>query len=229
MNSLLESQVYWRLIALAQSVPELDQVVLFDWISGALSGPLNSNSLEQQSVESLQASAPEALKALPAERWDTMLTCLHGELPTHLNPIPAMGGSEDALCAAFASSDGLTINGHFGNCTLFFIYQIQPTGSQLIDIRRYVAEPGTESNEGRAALLHGCHLLFCEAIGGPAAARVIRHGVHPIKTKRDNRIDHQLAALGDLMSGQLPPWLAKALGRKDDLGRRFSLTETELD
>ncbi len=229
MNSLLESQVYWRLIALAQSVPELDQVVLFDWISGILSGPLNSNSLQQLSLESLQEGAPEALQALPPSRWQAMLDCLHGALPTHLNPIPAVGGREDALCVAFASSDGLTINGHFGNCTLFFIYQVLPSGSQLIDIRRYVAEAGTESNEARAALLHGCHLLFCEAIGGPAAARVIRHGVHPIKTKRDNRIDNQLASLGDLMSGQLPPWLAKALGRKDDLGRRFSLAETELD
>ena len=37
MKTLLESQVYWRLIALAQAVPEVGQSVLFDWVSGALS------------------------------------------------------------------------------------------------------------------------------------------------------------------------------------------------
>ena len=72
-------------------------------------------------------------------------------------------------------------------------------------------------------------MLFCEAIGGPAAARIIRHGIHPVKIKKDNRISTQLDALQELMQGQLPPWLAKALGRKDDLGKRFSDELSELE
>ena len=86
-----------------------------------------------------------------------------------------------------------------------------------------VADEAQEDNETRARLLHNCHLLFCEAIGGPAAARVIRHGIHPVKIKRDPTIRTQLEDLTQLLQGQLPPWLAKALGRKDDLASRFDL------
>ena len=228
MKTLLESQVYWRLIALAQAVPEVGQSVLFDWVSGALQGPLSIAQMEKLTVEALKESAPADLAGVSNARWQVLLECLQGQLPVHLDPKPAVSDA-DALRVAFSSSDGLTVNGHFGNCHLFFIYQITNQGSQLIDIRHFVADEAQEDNETRARLLHNCHLLFCEAIGGPAAARVIRHGIHPVKIKKDNRISTQLDALQELMQGQLPPWLAKALGRKDDLGKRFSDELSELD
>lgn len=227
MSILLESQVYWRLIALAQVVPELAQETLFDWVSDALQGPLNTAHLDKLTLAQLQAKTPEGI-ALDGEQWSAMLASLHGQLPSHLNPIPAPN-EPGALRVAFASVDGLNINGHFGSCPLFFIYQVTPGESQLIDIRRYVQSgKGAEVNEEKALMLAGCHLLFCEAIGGPAAARVIRHGLHPVKVKKDPVIAIQVAELSGLMGGVLPPWLAKALGRQDDLSRRFDLLN-ELD
>ncbi len=228
MKTLLESQVYWRLIALAQAVPEVGQSVLFDWVSGALQGPLSIAQMEKLTLEALQASAPAELAGLSNARWQVLLECLQGQLPVHLDPKPAVAEA-DALRVAFSSNDGLTVNGHFGNCHLFFIYQVTEKGSQLIDIRHFVPDDTQEDNETRARLLHSCHLLFCEAIGGPAAARIIRHGIHPVKIKKDNRISTQLDALQELMQGQLPPWLAKALGRKDDLGKRFNDELSELE
>lgn len=228
MKALLESQVYWRLIALAQAVPEVEQGVLFDWISGALNGPLSIAQLEKLTVDTLKATAPAELSGFSHARWQVLLECLQGELPVHLDPKPAVAEA-DALRVAFSSNDGLHVNGHFGNCHLFFIYQVTANGSQLIDIRHFVADESLEDNETRARLLHSCHLLFCEAIGGPAAARIIRHGIHPVKIKKDNRISTQLDALQELMQGQLPPWLAKALGRKDDLGKRFNDELSELE
>ena len=228
MKTLLESQVYWRLIALAQAVPEVGQSVLFDWVSGALQGPLSIAQMEKLTLEALKASAPAELAGLSNARWQVLLECLQGQLPVHLDPKPAVAEA-DALRVAFSSNDELTVNGHFGNCHLFFIYQVTEKGSQLIDIRHFVPDDTQEDNETRARLLHSCHLLFCEAIGGPAAARIIRHGIHPVKIKKDNRISTQLDALQELMQGQLPPWLAKALGRKDDLGKRFSDELSELE
>ncbi|WP_038149271.1 NifB/NifX family molybdenum-iron cluster-binding protein [Tolumonas lignilytica] len=228
MKTLLESQVYWRLIALAQAVPEVEQGILFDWISGALNGPLTTAQLEKLTVEALKSSAPSELSGFSQARWQVLLECLQGELPVHLDPKPAVA-EPDALRVAFSSNDGLHVNGHFGNCHLFFIYQVTEAGSQLIDIRHFVADETQEDNETRARLLQNCHLLFCEAIGGPAAARIIRHGIHPVKIKKDNRISTQLDALQELMQGQLPPWLAKALGRKDDLGKRFNDELSELE
>ncbi len=227
MSTLLESQVYWRLIALAQIVPDLAQETLFDWVSDALQGPLNTAHLDKLTLDQLQAKLPAEL-SLDASRWQALLACLHGQLPTHLNPIPAPN-EPGALRVAFTSTDGININGHFGSCPLFFIYQVTPGHSQLIDIRRYVQSgKGAEVNEEKALMLAGCHLLFCEAIGGPAAARVIRHGLHPVKVKKDPVIALQVAELSTLLGGVLPPWLAKALGRQDDLSRRFDLL-SELD
>lgn len=70
-----------------------------------------------------------------------------------------------ALHVAFTSVDGLNINGHFGSCPLFFIYQVTPGHSQLIDIRRYVQSgKGAEVNEEKALMLAGCHLPSSIAI-----------------------------------------------------------------
>ncbi len=227
MSTLLESQVYWRLIALAQVVPGLAQETLFDWVSEALQGPLNTAHLDKLTLEQLQSKTPSGV-VIESAQWQGMLDCLRGVLPAHLNPIPAPNEA-GALRVAFTSVDGLNINGHFGSCPLFFIYQVTPGHSQLIDIRRYVQSgKGAEVNEEKALMLAGCHLLFCEAIGGPAAARVIRHGLHPVKVKKDPVIALQVAELSNLMGGVLPPWLAKALGRQDDLSRRFDLLN-ELD
>ena len=230
MNTLLESQVYWRLLALAQQVPDLEQVKLFDWVCSLLSGPLNTAGLDALSLELLKERALPELAQRDASLWPQLLATLHGELPAHLDPRPLPPGEgAGQLRVAFASTDGVLVNGHFGSCPLFFIYQVSDQGARLVDIRRYSAwkqetgTSGSEGNEARAELLQGCHLLFCEAIGGPAAARVIRHGIHPVKIKRDPKIQTQLEDLTQLLQGQLPPWLAKALGRKDDLASRFDL------
>lgn len=232
MSTVLESQVYWRLLALAQQFPAIAQERLFDWVCALLDGPLNSASLGALTLARVQAGALPEMGALDAAGWQGLLAVLHGQLPDHLDPRPvAPGSSDDALLAAFASSDGVRINGHFGACPLFFIYRITPTETRLVDIRRFSArdadQAGSESNEQRAQLLDGCHLLFCEAIGGPAAARVIRHGIHPVKVRRDPSLSTQLADLRQMMDGPLPPWLAKALGRRSDLADRFDLEHEE--
>ena len=53
------------------------------------------------------------------------------------------------------------------------------------------------------------------------------HGIHPIKIKKDPQIQTQLTELSALMQDQLPPWLAKVLGRKDNLANRFDITIEE--
>ena len=101
MSSLLESQVYWRLIALAQLVPELDQEVLFDWVSQALNGPLNSVQLDKLTLAQLQERQPQGV-VLDEGRWQTFLAILHGQLPVHLDPVPAPS-LEGALQVAFTA------------------------------------------------------------------------------------------------------------------------------
>ena len=160
MNTLLESQVYWRLIALAQAVPEVEHNFLFDWICGVLDGPLSTAQLSKLTLNDLKKSPPEGMTSFDDERWKSVVACLHGELPSHLDPRPVSAGeSEGQLKVAFASSDGLNVNGHFGKCPLFFIYQVNEKNARLVDIRRMSSQDaeentsGSENNEVRAELL----------------------------------------------------------------------------
>ena len=130
------------------------------------------------------------------------------------------------LLIAFASTDGVTVDGHFGSCEQFDIYTVDVKTYQKVGVRQAKSGRGIEKNAIRAELIADCHLMFCASIGGPAAARVIRAGIHPMKCKPVNEtapeITVQLSLLQERMkSGSLPPWLGKLTGQADLLSSRF--------
>jgi len=134
------------------------------------------------------------------------------------------------LQIAFASTDGVTVDGHFGSCEQFYIYTLDAEQQQKIDVRQALSGRGVDKNAQRAELIKDCHLLFCASIGGPAAARVIRSGIHPMKCKPvDDKfpaITEQLDLLQQrIQSAALPPWLAKLTGQTEQLSARFDTME----
>ena len=134
------------------------------------------------------------------------------------------------LQIAFASTDGVTVDGHFGSCEQFYIYTLDADQQQKIDVRQAQSGRGVDKNALRADLIKDCHLMFCASIGGPAAARVIRSGIHPMKCKPVNdtfpTITEQLEQLQQrIQSANLPPWLAKLTGQAEKLSARFETME----
>ncbi|GLS92510.1 dinitrogenase iron-molybdenum cofactor biosynthesis protein [Psychromonas marina] len=130
------------------------------------------------------------------------------------------------LQIAFVSTDGLTVDGHFGSCEQFDIYTVDAQSYQKIGVREAKSGRGIEKNAIRAEIISDCHLMFCASIGGPAAARVIRTGIHPMKCKPLNNvyptIEEQLQQLQQrIHSESLPPWLAKLTGQTETLSSRF--------
>lgn len=130
------------------------------------------------------------------------------------------------LHIAFASTDGITVDGHFGSCEKFYIYKLNAQQIEEIDVRNAEGGRGSEKNAFRAQIIKDCQLMFCASIGGPAAAKVIRAGIHPLKSKNTPSISEQLIELQQRVStGALPPWLAKLMGQPDSLNERFSALE----
>ncbi|MDA7746188.1 NifB/NifX family molybdenum-iron cluster-binding protein [Psychromonas sp.] len=130
------------------------------------------------------------------------------------------------LKIAFSSSDGVTVDGHFGSCEQFYIYTVDAEKQQKLEVRQATSGRGVEKNAIRAELISDCHLLFCASIGGPAAARVIRSGIYPMKCKPVGEtypdITEQLSLLQERMQSEsLPPWLAKLTGQSERLSNRF--------
>ncbi|MFS2225150.1 NifB/NifX family molybdenum-iron cluster-binding protein [Pantoea sp. B65] len=212
--------LFWRVFALMHCLPELTPAQVVDWLGMEQEGALDVDQIARLPQAWLEARFPADRARLTAMRWRQIMACLRGELPAHLTLQPRQL-TPATLLVAFASQDGVTINGHFGQSRLFFIYALDDSGAGLYDLRRWAGDtPGLESNETRVRLLEGCHLLFCESIGGPAAARVIRCNVHPVKAKPGTLITTQLQALQTMLTQQLPPWLARRLGKHNPLTQR---------
>lgn len=127
-----------------------------------------------------------------------------------------------SLQIAIASTDGQNIDGHFGSCEHFYIYKLDENDIKYIEVREAEGGRGVEKNAFRAQLINDCHLMFCAAIGGPAAAKVINAGIHPLKSKDNPAISEQLIALQQRVNADaLPPWLAKLMGQPNHLSERF--------
>ena len=123
---------------------------------------------------------------------------------------------------AVASNNGEQVNGHFGSCLRYLVYQLSPESYELIDVRSAVeADLSDDRNAFRANLINDCHVLLIQTIGGPAAAKVVRAGVYPMKVKETSTVEMELERLQSVMVNSPPPWLAKILGTDGDLKKRF--------
>lgn len=121
-----------------------------------------------------------------------------------------MPGSIRVACA---SRSGEQVDGHFGSCLRFLIYQVSADEIRLIDLRTTKSAGKADDKSAlRAKLIRDCHLLYVQSIGGPAAAKVVKRGIHPVKLPEDGRAPEVLARLQKVLAGSPPPWLAKIMG-----------------
>jgi hypothetical protein len=128
---------------------------------------LKPRQLKDASGGALADQAPEALKAACAILSGAQSGA--SSLP-QVEPY-ADGDLPDSLRVACASNDGELINGHFGSCRYFLIYQISADEIRLVDVRA-TDEPAADEDKNayRAALIADAQVLFVASIGGPAAA-----------------------------------------------------------
>jgi hypothetical protein len=101
------------------------------------------------------------------------------------------------------------------------VYQLSRHDCRLIDIRSTIeADSSDDRNAFRANLIKDCHVLFIQSIGGPAAAKVIRADIYPIKIPDVTDALEQLTQF-QMVFDAPPPWMAKALGRSAEERKRF--------
>ena len=117
-----------------------------------------------------------------------------------------------AIRVACATDSGKLVDGHFGACKAFVIYAVRPDSVEFIDARSTLsADEAEDKNKARAELIGDCQIACFQSIGGPAAAKVVRAGAHPLKVAPDTTIDAMLERLQQALKSP-PPWLAKVLG-----------------
>ena len=125
-----------------------------------------------------------------------------------------------AVRVAIATRDMKGLNAHFGSAPKFAVYDVTKDGWTFVEAVAFGEtsdESGSHRTDGddrigpKVAALEGCHLLFCLAIGGPAAAKVVSARVHPIKTPEPAAIPDVLERTRAMLAGAPPPWLRKTL------------------
>ncbi|WFU13197.1 nitrogen fixation protein NifX (plasmid) [Rhizobium sp. CB3090] len=142
-------------------------------------------------------------------------------LVTDEGPVPAPECPKGVLRVAIATQDLKRLNAHFGSAKLFAVYDVTPTGWEIVeavDFGEATDESGKHTNDGgtdritmRVEALKGCHLLFCLAIGGPSAAKVVAAKIHPIKVPEPSPIEEVLTRTQTMLKTAPPPWLRKVL------------------
>lgn len=138
------------------------------------------------------------------------------------------GEMPGSLRVAFAANRGENLDGHFGSCERFLIYQVGPEAIKLIAIRTTVeADAEEDKNTARSALINDCQIVYVQSIGGPAAAKVVRAGVHPIKKPGGGKAREVMVELQGRLASP-PPWLAQIMGVPSaSLARFEEALETE--
>ena len=139
------------------------------------------------------------------------------------------GEMPGSIRVAVAANRGENLDGHFGSCDRFLVYQVGQQAIKLIDVRSTVeADAAEDKNAARSALIGDCQIVYVQSIGGPAAAKVVRAGVHPVKKPAGGVAREVLLELQQRLSSP-PPWLAQIMGVPSASLARFEESIAEED
>jgi nitrogen fixation protein NifX len=211
-----------RIALAARALNGLDVRALVGALIEKLAAPLTETKLGTLTVEDLRVilagdfaeqgchvgveaeSLKEAIRLLWGQGVD------HSDFPTI--EAYAEGDMPGSLRVAVAANRGENLDGHFGSCERFLIYQVSPTEIRLIAVRSTVeADAAEDKNAARSALIGDSQIVYVQSIGGPAAAKVVRAGVHPVKKPAGGNAREALLELQQRLSSP-PPWLAQIMG-----------------
>jgi nitrogen fixation protein NifX len=223
----LSREAALRIGLAARMLPDTDSAELMQVLVQALGLPLTEDKLAQITVRTLRSAADSRYGNVAMPAMKAAMDCLWGKTtptvddPDVPKPVPYKAGDmPGSIRVAIASNSSENLDGHFGSCLRFLIYQVAADELRLVDVRRASTDgEGIDKNADRATQLDDCQLLCVVSIGGPAAAKVVKAGVHPIKYPHGGEARAILADLQQVLAGSPPPWLARIMGHRADLER----------
>ena len=224
-------EVAERIGLAARSLPGCDIGKLVEGLIGKLGGPLTTEKLGSLTLKDLTALFSTSRDAPQREEMRQALQYLWGEgVGAAQPPTPQPyqeGDMPQSVRLAVASNTSENLDGHFGSAKRFLVYQVSQTEARLIEIRDPSGcEDAEDANSARAQMLADCQLLYVQSIGGPAAAKVIRAGIHPVKFPLGGPALASIERLQQTLQAP-PPWLARIMGITPHSLARFIVEEDE--
>lgn len=217
----LSQAIALRIGLAARALPDTQPARLIEILAETIGLPPTDDKLSHLKIKDLKQAARGELAEVDTPSLKHALALLKGEVNLDVTPPPDIepyreGDLPDSIRVACASNSGELLDGHFGSCRRFLIYQVAAAGCRLIACREVDdSEVTGEKNHYRAQLISDCHLLYVVSIGGPAAAKVVRSGVHPVKFPAGGTAREHIANLQEILAERVSPWLAKAMGQPE--------------
>jgi nitrogen fixation protein NifX len=120
---------------------------------------------------------------------------------------------DNSMKVAFATKDMDRINAHFGGAKEFVVYNVSADGFEVDGVIKTdtSAMNGDEKTEFKVKALQGINIMYCESIGGTAAAKVIRAGMNPMKVQEPRKIEDVLKELVMMINDNPPPWIKRIM------------------
>ena len=124
---------------------------------------------------------------------------------------------ENLLMVAFATSDGESVNQHFGSSRGFHVFGINGGQAELMATKTFPKEK-KDGNEDKLrpklSWLHGSDLVYCGSVGGSATKQLITLGAHPIVVKGGPEIEEIIEELQQELNGTPSAMLERVLRQK---------------
>jgi nitrogen fixation protein NifX len=227
----ISNEVALRIALASRLFPELSLTEFIEALHTYIGDALDETSLGRITVTNLKTALGQTYEldgeehgedadAADIAAFKKAVRILWGELDEidQLPPIEPYrnGDMPNSIRIAVASNNQEALDGHFGSCLRYLIYQLSTEEIRLIDIRSALgADASEDKNAFRVGLIRDCPVLYIVAIGGPAAGKVVQAGIYPIKKEAGGAARVMLSELQQALTTSPPPWLAKILGVAD--------------
>lgn len=119
---------------------------------------------------------------------------------------------------AFATTDGINVDEHFGRAGIFAVYELTPEDYQFVELRKFadgldsaivetrgMGDLHDDRVQSKVEKLADCKIIYLTEIGGPSAARLVKKGIMPVKVKEVVTIEDSMKRLLDTVKKAPPP------------------------
>ena len=112
---------------------------------------------------------------------------------------------------AFASSDGIVIDQHFGWSKRFYLFDVDDTGAELVG----TIDSSQEIEDEHAKLsykietISDADIMYCSQIGPKASKMVQAAGIHPVRIADGEKIESAIKQIQAMLNDNPPMWLLR--------------------
>ncbi|MFA6189522.1 MAG: nitrogen fixation protein NifX [Sulfuricurvum sp.] len=123
------------------------------------------------------------------------------------------------MLIAFASSDGIHVNEHFGWSKSFELYRVTDHSAEYVktlDSSQDAIEDEHEKLNYKIGTVKEADIMFCSQIGPTASKMVLAAKIYPMRSAENESIDEAIKKLQELLLGNPPPWLLRIVHTTKD-------------